>query len=186
MTPAWLKGLPALRTEAHQREATGLAWSVFIGPDQVLEAAGRLDGEGYFLEDVSGLDAAEGFLVTYHFDHWQRPGRVALRVLLAHEAPILPSISDVFGGAEWHERECRDFFGVQFEGNPNPGALLLPADFEIHPLCKEAEDRKPLRELLTQGEVIASAEGFDLFAPADEPAARPDDASDSGAPEEED
>lgn len=183
MTPAWLKGLKALRADSCDPHAAGLAWSVFLEPGQLVEAAERLDQAGYTLEDLSGLDASEGFLVTYHFSHWQKSDRVALRVLTSHESPILPSISHIYGGAEWHERECRDFFGVQFEGNPNPGALLLPADAEFHPLVKEEKDRKPIRELLCQGEAVFSDAGFDLLTPppsTPEPEAPAEDAPAEG------
>lgn len=180
MTPAWLKGLKVLRADSCEPAATGLAWSVFLEPRQLVEAAQRLDQAGFTLEDLSGLDVSEGFIVTYHFGHWQKPDRVALRVMTSHETPSLPSINHIFGGAEWHERECRDFFGVQFEGNPNPGALLLPAEADFNPLVKEEKDRKPARELLCQGEPVFSDPDFDLLTPPPEPDAPAQDPATEG------
>jgi NADH-quinone oxidoreductase subunit C len=180
MTPAWLKGLKVLRADSCDLDAAGLAWSVFLEPGQLVEAARRLDQAGFTLEDISGLDVAEGFIITYHFGHWQKRERVALRLMTSHESPILPSICEVFGGAEWHERECRDFFGVQFEGNPNPGALLLPAEADFHPLVKEEKDRKPARDVLCQGEPVLSDPDFDLFTPPPEPEAPAEDTAADG------
>lgn len=48
----------------------------------------------------------------------------------------LPTISHVFPGADWHEREAAEMFGITFEGHPNPGPLYLPDAFEGHPLKK--------------------------------------------------
>lgn len=50
--------------------------------------------------------------------------------------PRCPTISDVFGGALWAERETHEMFGIVFEGHPNPANLYLPEDFEGHPLRK--------------------------------------------------
>jgi len=49
----------------------------------------------------------------------------------------LPTISSVHPGANWHERETHDFFGVQFTGHPDMSPLLLPEDADFHPLRKD-------------------------------------------------
>ena len=49
----------------------------------------------------------------------------------------VPSISGVFAGANWHERETREMFGISFEGHPDPRNMYLPTDFEGHPLRKD-------------------------------------------------
>ncbi len=50
--------------------------------------------------------------------------------------PVCPSISDIYLGALWHEREMLDMFGIVFEGHPKLVNLYLPEDFEGHPLLK--------------------------------------------------
>ena len=50
--------------------------------------------------------------------------------------PVCPSISKVFAGALWHERECHEMFGIHFEGHPSLTNLYLPEDFEGHPGLK--------------------------------------------------
>lgn len=144
---------------------TGLNWSVFLRPAEIVRAAGLLLEAEYFLEDVSAVDVKEGYLVVYHFDHMDRPGRVALRVLVSHDNPKLPSISGVFQGAEWHEREARDFFGLEFTGHPNLVPLLLDPEADIHPLQKEPGVRAWVADLLTPCEVVRAEAGFDLLTP---------------------
>lgn len=61
---------------------------------------------------------------------------VGLKVRLSDGDANLPTLTDIYGGANWHERECSEMFGVTFEGHPNPKNLYLPDDFEGHPLLK--------------------------------------------------
>ncbi|MFF2777921.1 NADH-quinone oxidoreductase subunit C [Streptomyces sp. NPDC058052] len=65
------------------------------------------------------------------------PRRLLLRTTVPHEAPALPTAIGVYAGAAWHERETHEMFGVVFEGHPNLTPLLLPENFEGHPLRKD-------------------------------------------------
>jgi NADH:ubiquinone oxidoreductase subunit C len=96
-----------------------------------------------FFDWLSAVDELEdGFRVVCHLaDH--RPGGVEhllLRTLVPRAEPVLDSLADVFAGARWHERETHEMFGVGFR---HGGAvlelekLLLPEEFEGHPLRKE-------------------------------------------------
>jgi len=109
--------------------------------------------QGYFLEDIAGVDVAEGILIVYHFDRYDASGRVALRLTVPHAAKKAPSIAAIFSGADWHERECYDFFGVEFENHPDLKPLLLPDDLGIHPLLKD-KDRKSLFSLLPLRQMV--------------------------------
>jgi NADH-quinone oxidoreductase subunit C len=60
-----------------------------------------------------------------------------LRVMLNREKPEVQSLSSIWKTADWHEREAYDFFGIQFLGHPNLTRILLPADWEGHPLRKD-------------------------------------------------
>ena len=60
-----------------------------------------------------------------------------VRVVLDREKPEVPSLSGIWKTADWHEREAFDFFGIQFIGHPNLTRILLPADWEGHPLRKD-------------------------------------------------
>ncbi|MGE4557146.1 MAG: NADH-quinone oxidoreductase subunit C [Desulfovibrionaceae bacterium] len=125
---------------------TGQAVQLRVTAEQLLPAAEILDAAGYFLEDVSGVDVQEGFELNYHFDHVQTPGRITLRLMASHDDPKAPSLALLIPGADWHERECYDFFGVDFEGHPDLKALLLEPGTEP-PLIRDAKSRIPAFEL---------------------------------------
>ena len=124
--------------------------------ETILNAVAILDSNEYLLEDVTACDVKEGFAVTYHFCPLKGPNRLALRLLLPHEEPSVPSISGIFAGADWHERECFDFFGIEFRGHPNLHPLLLPEDFEGHPLVKARQARKSLQDVLPDAWIKAA------------------------------
>ncbi len=123
---------------------SGEVLTIFLEEEDLIQVVKTLRKNDYFIEDVTGLDVAEGFLVLYHFDHFRDPGRISLRVLLLRENPVIPSIASIYHGAEWHERETSDFYGIIFEGNPNPAPLLLPDDGTPPPLIKTDEKRAGL------------------------------------------
>jgi NADH-quinone oxidoreductase subunit C len=164
-----LEGVATKCVAKQDPAATGHTWSVFLAPGQILKAAGKLFEAGYSLEDILALDVDEGFLVQYHFNRWTPNERVVLRVLADKDNPVVPSITSVFDGAEWHERETRDFHGVEFEGNPNLVPLLMPVeDKDLFPLRKTDKVRKSVKDLLTLGEVVScSPEVEALFAEAE-------------------
>jgi NADH-quinone oxidoreductase subunit C len=62
--------------------------------------------------------------------------RVTFSTSLPVENPSAPTLVEVYAGANWHEREAAEMFGISFEGHPDPGALYLPDAFEGHPLLK--------------------------------------------------
>ncbi len=140
-------GVEAIGRAGSDYAKTGSHAGLFIEPKDLLPLVTMLSEKGYFLEDVSGVDVREGILVVYHFDRYECSSRLTVRVLTSHDAPSVPSIASVFTGADWHERECYDFFGVLFENHPNLKPLLLPDDLGIHPLIK-AESRQSLYALL--------------------------------------
>ncbi|HET8682291.1 MAG TPA: NADH-quinone oxidoreductase subunit C [Micromonosporaceae bacterium] len=92
-----------------------------------------------FFDWLSAVDELEqGFTVVVHL--WSLAGRhgVLVRTRVPREAPAVASIVDIFPGAAWHERETHEMFGVTFPGHPGELLpLLLPPEFEGHPLRKE-------------------------------------------------
>lgn len=151
--PEVLSGFEVLGKAASDYTKTGFYAGVFIEKSNLLNAAAVLFENGYFLEDVSGLDVHEGILVVYHFDRYDRSERLTVRVLASHDAPSVPSIVSIFSGADWHERECFDFFGVIFENHPNLKPLLLPDDLGVHPLLKE-NNRQSLYAVLPFDQLV--------------------------------
>jgi NADH-quinone oxidoreductase subunit C len=63
--------------------------------------------------------------------------RLVLRTQVPGSAPSVPSLAGVWRGADWYEREAFDLLGIVFTGHPNLRRILMPADFEGHPLRKE-------------------------------------------------
>jgi len=141
---SWIEKLEAEKKTESDCRRSGSRWEVALRPEQLEAAARAAWDQGYFIEDVSVVDLQEGFLVVYHFDHWKTPGRVTFRVLVAREKPEVPTISHIHSGANWHERESFDFFGVVFTGHPDLKPLLLPEDLGFHPLVKKPEERATL------------------------------------------
>ena len=96
-----------------------------------------------FFDWLSAVDEGhEGFRLVCHVAA-HRPGHVdhlVVRTLLSREAPVVASAADVFAGARWHERETHEMFGVGFTDRGQVlelETLLLPEEFEGHPLRKE-------------------------------------------------
>lgn len=75
--------------------------------------------------------------VVYDYLHFAVSLRVAVRARVPRDHPEIPTISPVFSGANWHERETHDFFGIRFAGHPNLTPFLLPEDATFHPLRKD-------------------------------------------------
>jgi NADH-quinone oxidoreductase subunit C len=176
MIPKWMEGLKTLCTCRHDPSKTGLTWGVFLSPDNLEDAVLRLFQAGFFLEDISGLDTTDGFVAVYHLSVYSGLDRVALYVIVSCEDPSIPSISAVYSGALWHERETKDFFGIRFTGHPDPRPLLLPEDMVDHPLLKEDKNRAALRDLLDPGEIVERDPDFLFFEGPDSPTddAKPD------------
>ena len=96
----------------------------------------RDDGFDCFdwLSAVDELDRFDVVLAVYSVSPLSR---VRLRTLLDRDEPRLASLTGVFAGAAWHERETYEMFGIVFDGLPGPAPLLLPDGFEGHPLRKD-------------------------------------------------
>ena len=161
-----------IRTQCLVKEdysKTGQVLSAFVAPGGLVKAVQRLWDTGYFIEDIAAIDTTDGLAVHYHFDHFTDPGRVTLRVLVDRDDPKVPTITHIFTGADWHERECCDFHGVEFTGHPHLVPLLLPAEAaDLNPLLKDDKKRTGIGNLLEKGEVISCAPAIEeLFVVAE-------------------
>jgi NADH-quinone oxidoreductase subunit C len=77
-----------------------------------------------------------GLEVLVHLYSPEKIWHVNLHVPLDFETPVCPSMTGVFRGAEWHEREAAEMFGIHFTDHPNLTTLYLSEDFEGHPMLK--------------------------------------------------
>ena len=119
--------------------AKGYHCEATVAPDQIVVAAEVLDKEGLSLDTITGVDwMAEGQMeVVYDFFHPAKGLRAVLRTRVPRDNPEIATIHTVFPGANWHERETHDFFGIRFLGHPNLTPFLLPEDATFHPLRKD-------------------------------------------------
>ena len=93
-----------------------------------------------FLSDVTCVDwypAEPRFEVVYHMLSIPKKERVRLKVRLNSSSPAVESLTSVWPGANYFEREVFDLFGVRFTGHPYLRRILMPEDWEGHPLRKD-------------------------------------------------
>uniref|UniRef100_UPI0013E3CB66 NADH-quinone oxidoreductase subunit C n=1 Tax=Actinacidiphila soli TaxID=2487275 RepID=UPI0013E3CB66 len=127
--------------EARAEEAYGLLTvDVPVGSwVAALETARDKLGCTYF-DWLSAVDEpGTGFRVCAHVVSLGegKVRRLLVRTTVPHEAAALPTATDVYAGAGWHERETYEMFGIDFTGHPHLEPLLLPEGFEGHPLRKD-------------------------------------------------
>lgn len=112
-----------------------------IDPEQVLEVCQILREAGYDL--LSALTASDHwpeqprFTVIYLLYSLRQNDFVGLKARLAEAVAELPSVEPVYPNANWHEREVFDMFGIRFRGHSDLRRILMPAEWEGHPLRKD-------------------------------------------------
>ncbi len=95
------------------------------------------------------------FDVIYHFYSVRRRHRVRIKVQVPQEDPSCASLTPLWAGFNWFERECWDLYGIRFVGHPNLKRVLLYEEFVGHPLRKDypIDKRQPLVEMRNVREV---------------------------------
>ncbi|MGH9062301.1 MAG: NADH-quinone oxidoreductase subunit C, partial [Acidimicrobiales bacterium] len=124
---------------------------VHCGRDAYLELMTALKGDGYaMMVGVSGVDylthpgrvlpegvQAERFEVVVELLSLEQRKRIRVRCQVSAGDPHVPSLFEIWRGTEAHERETYDMFGITFDGHPDPSRILMPEDWEGHPLRKD-------------------------------------------------
>ncbi len=115
---------------------------VKIAPAKMLEAATFLHDDDAlnfdFCSCLSGVDYTKGMLgVVYHLYSMTHRHKIVIKVDLPIATPDVPSVSSIWPTADWHEREAFDMLGIVFTGHPDLRRILLPDDWEGHPLRKD-------------------------------------------------
>ena len=95
------------------------------------------------LENLTSVDYKTYFEMVYHLFSWNKGVWITVKVKLAHEQPTVPSVTGVFPGAEFEEREVYDLMGIGFTGHPDLRRILLADDFEGYPLRKDYKQIMP-------------------------------------------
>jgi NADH-quinone oxidoreductase subunit C len=146
----------AAAPEPETRHGVPVSWSrgeQVLHPtrEQLIEVASALQGEGYSMcVDVTAVDyltntrrvlpdgvTPERFEVVVNLLSLERRDRVRLRVQVPDDDPTVPSLFDLWPGSEAMEREVFDLMGIRFAGHPDLSRILMPDDWEGHPLRKD-------------------------------------------------
>lgn len=91
-----------------------------------------------YLMSLSGMDYNDGNLgVVYHLFSMEKRHRIVIKTKLPKTDAQIQSVESVWKSANWHEREAFDLFGIVFRDHPDLRRILLPDDWEGHPLRKD-------------------------------------------------
>jgi NADH-quinone oxidoreductase subunit C len=115
--------------------------TIYAPADRLVETCRALrDTLGFdLLVDVIGVDflpRAPRYEVVYHLVSIRNRQRLRLKVRVPDGGSV-PTVQSVWPGASWHEREVWDMFGIFIEGHPDLRRILMPEDWEGHPLRKD-------------------------------------------------
>jgi NADH-quinone oxidoreductase subunit C len=112
-----------------------------VACDTIRPACEALRAAGYiFFEDMTAVDwypSAPRFQLSYHLLSHANKERIRLRAMVDEADPSVESITQVWPGANYYEREVFDLFGIRFEGHPNLRRIMMPEDWKGHPLRKD-------------------------------------------------
>jgi NADH-quinone oxidoreductase subunit C len=112
-----------------------------IAEDEIRSAAATVKEAGYnAFQDVTAVDWYPNnprFQLSYHIVSHKYKELLRLRVLVDEANPSVQSITEVWPGANYYEREVFDLFGIRFEGHPNLRRIMMPDDWQGHPLRKD-------------------------------------------------
>jgi NADH-quinone oxidoreductase subunit C len=118
--------------------------TIYLERSTIREAASLLrsdpDCPFNYLSDITAVDwypSDPRFEVIYHLFSIAKKERVRLKVRLSGDSPSLESVTSVWPGANYFEREVFDLFGIRFNGHPYLRRLLMPEDWEGNPLRKD-------------------------------------------------
>ena len=116
--------------------------SLVLPAEKIVAACQRIQGLGFEL--LSALTSVDywpeqqpRFHVIYELSSVSKNLRLEIRVPVPGINPTIPTISHLYRGANWRERELWDMFGIKAEGHPDLRRILMPADWEGHPLRKD-------------------------------------------------
>ena len=116
--------------------------ALWVSPSRVADVARFLredpDLDFQFLNSITAVDFIDHLEIVYHLTSFNRQHTAVIKTrLYGREDLALPSVIDVWKGADFQEREVWDLMGVQFQGHPNMKRIMLWEGFEGHPLRKD-------------------------------------------------
>lgn len=147
MLPAALEGIPLVAELGSSQPSAILGGklergelTLIIQPAAIVEVCRHLKERGFIrLSSITAVDwgpVQPRFEVVYHLHNLERNQRLRLKCPLDEPAEI-DSVTPVWRGADWYEREVWDLFGIRFRNHPGLKRILLPEDWTDHPLRKD-------------------------------------------------
>jgi NADH-quinone oxidoreductase subunit C len=125
----------------------GYHLEVALSSDQVRDFAKMMRDDNFYLDFVTAVHVKPSFQVVYQFGHFDQACRVNAKAIASKDDSI-STISDIFQGANWHERETHDFYGVTFIGHPDLRTLILSEeDADLKPLLKNEDKLVGIEEI---------------------------------------
>ncbi len=115
--------------------------SLTIAADQLVPALATVQAAGYnFFDDMTAVDwfpSSPRFQLSYHILSHTYKEHIRLHAMLDDTDPSVESATSLWPAANFYEREVFDLFGIRFEGHPNLRRIMLPDEWQGHPLRKD-------------------------------------------------
>lgn len=129
-----LDAVPALPTLRQERVGSETVYSL-EDPQAYRRLCESFKAGGYdFPQCLSGVDMEYGLRTVLHLRRLRDHAEVTVVVDVPYDRPHLPSVTDLWGGLEWHEREAFDLLGIHYDGHPDLRRILLEDHWTTHPL----------------------------------------------------
>ncbi len=136
--------------------------SVILKKDKIVDICRYLhndpDLDFDYLRDLCGVDylgkKEPRFEVVYNLYSTRHRHMIRLKAQVPESDPRINTVTSVWVGANWHERECFDMFGIVFNGHPDLRRILMPEDWEGHPLRKDYPLKGPEKEWSGYAQVV--------------------------------
>ncbi|MEE2975270.1 MAG: NADH-quinone oxidoreductase subunit NuoB [Thermodesulfobacteriota bacterium] len=136
------KNVPCIKNEIKIEEKKvkkqkNLISNNFIKKEEILNYATTYKNKGFeYLKFITATDFEDGLILTYVISNIKLNEDLEFNIIL-EDACEVPSLAQIFSGANWQEREIYDLFGINFINHPNMKRIMMPDDWEGYPLRKE-------------------------------------------------
>ncbi|MDW7727066.1 MAG: NADH-quinone oxidoreductase subunit C [Candidatus Methanoperedens sp.] len=136
-----------------------------VKKERLQEAAKKAQELGFDqLSVITGVDYGDRFEVIYNLFSYENKHNLVLKVILDHDKPEVDSLTSLWKGADWLERETYDLMGIKFTGHPDLTRILLPEGWNGHPLRKDYDmETEQFVTIGRDGDDVVSTDGSNLL-----------------------